>query len=1177
MDFDDIDDLATSPTPPKRRKVVAVLAPRPSMADLLATWGAVKSPTSATKMRRESGIQNGGIQNGDTGPGLRGTKKPISYAESPPTTPGSNFTQSSYEEGMEKIETPGGGGPETSEDELTGDVIHAVPRGTAAKARESHPQRSRELPTRSTRANISYARPVLVKRTPTKAKKSNKILRSDMGAPAPKAETARTRVRHEIEISTRPKRHAFLYVHGDYFKPLLPGYSYIDKLRKAAAETREPKHVPYKALDKQPPGVKAKMKPYQLEGLSFLTYMHNNGMSSILGDEMGLGKTLQTLALFQHLTETNPSIGENRPFLVVCPLSVLSSWISETRKWTPELNVIRFHGPKLERERFKKHCLERKSRWESGRGTDKDRVDMVVTTYETFVSESSWFKRSFVWRYCVLDEGHKIKNEKSDISSSLQGLSAEYRLLLTGTPLQNNLREMWALLHWLFPDVFPVDTADDFRKAFDLTKGTVSTDFMDDARRLLELIMLRRMKTSPGVNLGLPPKEEVLLFVPLTPMQRFWYTRLLTRADQGTLDDLFGDAKDKEAQTLKHEANDTQLALLEKAQAAAENAADVDTTDVWAESRAIMEEALRQEDEVQEVAQKDNAWKKLMNLMMQLRKVCNHPYLLPNAAPELYDIGEHVKAASGKFIVLDKVIDELVLKRKKKILIFSGFTKTLNLVGELLWLKGANNHNAPFRYARLDGSTNRAQRNLAIRMFNDPKSDYKVMLLSTRAGGLGINLTSATDVVFMDEDWNPQMTLQAEARAHRIGQTQKVTIYKLCTQGTVEEQMMGRIRKKLYLSAKITESMRNVHSTGSPDKKRKRQSTNGGVSDEEAPHLDTASLQSLIRRGAQTLARPEIDVTEMLGWDWETTLEKCKDKPIDTNVNDQDGHAVDEHAWLDSMEKVETAVFEGKKHMKELEKRAKEDVDLNRGDRRLGKNTTVEIDGFMISKESMNCGDWEAVPTFAGKDPRLAEPKREKKAAINHQEFCQVCWAGGDLVCCHGCPRAYHRKCLTAEQKSRSMGMTFYCLQHECRDCGSKTTEAGGLIYRCRWCESGFCEDCLDWENINLVGDSLPEFQMLGFGPIAQAHYIDCHQCVEHWKGDGDAHKAMMKEKKRYDREYEAFVDSLDDETQGGATVTPDTISEVATPVEEMMPQGPVHGHPKPRSAKKAKLSSTFL
>ena len=141
------------------------------------------------------------------------------------------------------------------------------------------------------------------------------------------------------------------------------------------------------------------MKPYQLEGLAFLKYMHQNGMPSILGDEMGLGKTLQTLVLFQWLRENEPTTGEHRPFLVVCPLSVLSSWLNEAKKWTPELNAVRFHGPVVERDRLKAACR-----------TSGKAFDIIVTTYETFLSEQTWFKRIFVWRYCVLDEGHKIKN-----------------------------------------------------------------------------------------------------------------------------------------------------------------------------------------------------------------------------------------------------------------------------------------------------------------------------------------------------------------------------------------------------------------------------------------------------------------------------------------------------------------------------------------------------------------------------------------------------------------------------------------------------------------------------------------------------------------------------------------------------------------------------------------------
>lgn len=620
-------------------------------------------------------------------------------------------------------------------------------------------------------------------------KPSKLLLKSDTsGLSKPssnsKSDTARTRVRQAIIEQTKPKRDAFILANKQYFVPLLPQTNYLAKLElrnmKQLGETLQVvEYVPVP----QPRGVKATMKPYQLEGLSFLAYMYNNGVSAILGDEMGLGKTLQTLALFQHLEECAPAqaaTSEVRPHLVVCPLSVLSSWVNEARKWVPDLHVTRFHGPKTGRERMKKELL-----------VSKEPLDVVITTYETFVAEEGWFKRVFAWRYCVLDEGHKIKSASTEIASALQSLQAEHRLLLTGTPLQNNLHEMWSLLHWLYPEVFPIDTADNFKRAFDLSKGQVSTEFMNDARQLLELIMLRRMKSSPGVDLNLPPKEEVLLYVPLTPMQRFWYTRLLTKADNAMLDDLFKDAQVKELE--KHDDEEGQLSLLEKAAAAAERTEQIvtgasigGTADVWAGSREIIEQAVANEADPDV---KGGAWKKLMNLVMQLRKVCSHPYLLKAATPEPYLLGQHIKTASGKFIVLEKLIDHLLLQNKKKVIIFSGFTATLNLCEDLLMLKGANAHEAAFRYTRLDGSTPRAKRNLGIRMFNDRESDFKVILISTRAGGLGINLASATNVIFLDEDWNPQITLQAEARAHRIGQTQPVTVYKICTSGTVEEQM----------------------------------------------------------------------------------------------------------------------------------------------------------------------------------------------------------------------------------------------------------------------------------------------------------------------------------------------------------------------------------------------------
>jgi SWI/SNF-related matrix-associated actin-dependent regulator of chromatin subfamily A member 5 len=942
-------------------------------------------------------------------------------------------------------------------------------------------------------------------------------------APPPrKLDTARTRLRDEIAQRSKAKANNFLVANKDLFLPLLPENNQVFKL--AARGNTEP-IVEYQEIAEQPKGVTAVMKPYQLSGLSYLVHLYNNGFSGILGDEMGLGKTLQTLSLFQYLEELDRKNGvtseELRPYLVVCPLSVLNSWVTEAQKWVPQLKILRFHGASNERVRLKRVAVgmedmkgnettrakARKASKKAGLKLSKlstddhgsDSYKIIVTTYDTFQAEQSWFKTSFVWRYVVLDEGHKIKSSVTQISTALRNISSEYRLILTGTPLQNNLVEMWALLAWLYPDVFTDKTETLFKESFDLNKGKVNRKTMDDARSLLELIMLRRMKDSPSVNLGLPPKEEVLLYVPLTPMQKFWYTRLLTRMDDGMLDELFADGKVKEKAAIEQDAQEDKMFRrveeLEK-----QGALDTPSAN-FVETAIITRETIAKENTDGDTK---GAWKKLMNLVMQLRKCCSHPYLLPGVAPDPYYLSDHVIRASGKFILLEKLLKHTVFEQGKKVLIFSGFTRTLDYCEDLLSL--ISDHGAKFRFLRLDGSSPRARRNLDIRLFNQQGSDYKVMLLSTRAGGLGINLTSAQDVIFLDEDWNPQITLQAEARAHRIGQTKKVTIYKLCTQGTVEEQMMGRIRKKLYLSAKITESMQSIHGKQTPVK-----SSSGGrpsLSD-DMPQMDTTQLKTLVRRGAQTLSHPEIDAKEMISWDLETMMAKCRDKPADLPAADSSHSDVDEDKWLSVMERVECAVFDGKRYQRQIDKDSKAATsaknilpdDITRADRRKGKNTTVMVDGFAIGKESLNCADWEAVPTMAGKDPRLAEPVREKKREFSHEDHCLACFEDSDvghMVECRSCPRAYHFDCLDPAYKSKVKGFSgFYCSQHNCSDCGKTTSDAGGLIFRCRWCPQGFCEDCLDWNQAELIGENLPEFELMGEQSMQGGFYVKCPDCVE--------------------------------------------------------------------------------
>ncbi|KAJ5042494.1 uncharacterized protein L3040_005038 [Drepanopeziza brunnea f. sp. 'multigermtubi'] len=951
--------------------------------------------------------------------------------------------------------------------------------------------------------------------------------------------TKRNAIRQEIASKTAAYRNKFFVDKKDVLLPLLPAqHNYVKKLiEKEEQMTLEeraqlPTITPYKELEAQPKGIIATMKPYQLSGLSFMMYLHHNGLSGILGDEMGLGKTLQTISLIQYLKENDPKQGMGRlqrPFLVVCPLSVLSSWMSEVKKWAPGLKAIRFHGPAHERQRLKKIVVgqidmygnltaqakqKMKSRRNSAKvislDTDSEDeedvgVDVVVTTYECFKAEQSWFKTAFVWRYVVLDEGHTVKNHASLTSKALHGIRAEYRLILTGTPLQNNLSELWSLLHWLYPEVFVDKTNELFDTSFNLSKGQYSNTVLDNSRRLLELIMLRRMKTSPGVDLNLPPKTEVLLFVPLSPMQRFWYTRMITKADQGLLDELFKGAKSKEEQNMQSlkemEERDAELMKIEAdALAVLENDALIGS-DAWKETKAILEQTVQREQV--EIEGKKSDWQKLMNLLMQLRKVCNHPYQIQNAEPDPYHSGEHVITASGKFIILEKLVNELVIKQKKKILIFSGFTKMLDLVEELLLLRGGDGTH--FRSMRIDGSTARARRNLGIRMFNDLDSEYRVMMISTRAGGLGINLATASDVVLLDQDWNPQITLQAEARAHRIGQKNPVTIYKLVSQGTVEEQMMGRIQKKLYLSAKVTEAMEDIHTKFGTGRKSKKGPAKDG---DNMPQLNTNQLMTLVRRGASAISKPEIDVNEMLSWDWETTVAKCKDQPADVNVKKDaiPDAKVDEEAerkWLSEMERVESSVFDGKKLAKGARHNTNKDIAqefFNKEDRRIGKNTTVMVDGFAISKESMNCAWGEAIPTMAGKDARLANPKREKKKSPTPQEHCQICIDGGELHCCQLCPRAFHFACLDREYQSKAKSWQFNCPQHQCFDCHQGTQDAGGMLYRCRWCERAYCEDCLDFDHTTLIGNTLMEYDLLGYPEASNAFYIQCPPCTEHFE-----------------------------------------------------------------------------
>ena len=491
-------------------------------------------------------------------------------------------------------------------------------------------------------------------------------------------------------------------------------------------------------LTVQPESVTGQMRPYQLEGLTWLINLYEQGINGILADEMGLGKTLQTISLLGYLKNDRNVSG---PHIVVVPKSVLGNWERELHRWCPSLRVIKVHGNQEERaEQIRV-------------GLVAGEFDVVVTSYEVIRIERSAFLK-FKWRYLIMDEAHSIKNDQSRLAQTVRELSTEFRLLITGTPLQNNLRELWSLLNFLLPEVFgDAEQFEDFFKIDALAEQSV----VSKLHAILRPFMIRRLKAD--VEDSLPPKREIKLFTGLTEMQTYYYKNTLSR-DVAALNQLGGPDKSR-----------------------------------------------------------------LMNILMQLRKVCNHPYLFQGAEPgPPYFDGPHLWENAGKMVLMDKLLERLK-RNGDRVLVFSQMTRLLDILEDYMRLKG-------YQYCRIDGSTQTDERESAMAEFNEPGSSKFIFLLSTRAGGLGINLQTANIVILYDSDWNPQMDLQAQDRAHRIGQKKEVTVFRLITEGTVEEKIVERAEKKLYLDAVVVQQ---------------------GRLQEKNNNLDKNELMSMVKFGAEAI------------------------------------------------------------------------------------------------------------------------------------------------------------------------------------------------------------------------------------------------------------------------------------------------------------------------------------
>ncbi|KAI0892184.1 SWI/SNF family of DNA-dependent ATPase [Annulohypoxylon nitens] len=465
-----------------------------------------------------------------------------------------------------------------------------------------------------------------------------------------------------------------------------------------------------------PPFVQGQMRDYQIAGLNWLISLHENGISGILADEMGLGKTLQTISFLGYLRHIMDIKG---PHLVTVPKSTLDNWKREFAKWTPEVNVLVLQGAKEER-----HALINE------RLID-EKFDVCITSYEMILREKAHLKK-FAWEYIIIDEAHRIKNEESSLSQVIRLFNSRNRLLITGTPLQNNLHELWALLNFLLPDVFGDSEAfDQWFSGQDADSDVV----VQQLHRVLRPFLLRRVKAD--VEKSLLPKKEVNLYIGMSEMQVKWYQKILEK----DIDAVNGAGGKRESKT------------------------------------------------------------RLLNIVMQLRKCCNHPYLFEGAEPgPPYTTDEHLVYNSGKMALLDKLLRRLQTQGSR-VLIFSQMSRLLDILEDYCVFRD-------FKYCRIDGSTAHEDRIAAIDDYNKPDSEKFIFLLTTRAGGLGINLTSADIVILYDSDWNPQADLQAMDRAHRIGQTKQVVVYRFVTESAIEEKVLERAAQKLRLDQLVIQQGR---------------------------------------------------------------------------------------------------------------------------------------------------------------------------------------------------------------------------------------------------------------------------------------------------------------------------------------------------------------------------------
>lgn len=537
----------------------------------------------------------------------------------------------------------------------------------------------------------------------------------------------------------------------------------VEKLKECKGDSKE-----YVAQQPSLLNDKMQLAPYQMLGLNWLILMHNQQVNGILADEMGLGKTVQAISLLAYLREQEIE----DPHLIVVPSSTLDNWKNELEMWWPSVSILLYRGSQEARRELRYRIIN----------DEVEDFNVMLTTYNMVTSSNedrSFFKRLSFY-FVIFDEAHMLKNMSSQRYQNLMRVRAERRLLLTGTPLQNNLVELMSLLIFVMPDMFSSKTPQ-LKQMFsavsksDEGRSRFEKEQIEHAKRIMKPFVLRRLKSE--VLQDLPPKEEETKFCPMTEFQRSTYINLVAT--------LSAEVNEKREKILSGSGMMMQLRKAANHPLLLRNY--FNSMKLKAMSELILKEPTHKE-AVADVVFED------MQLMsdFELHRLCKQYESLSS-----FKLADSIILDSGKFQFLDTVLPEMK-EKSNRILLFSQFTMVLDIVEEYMKIR-------EYKYLRLDGAVPVAVRQPLIDQFNEDPEIF-IFLLSTRAGGLGINLTAANVVLLHDIDFNPYNDKQAEDRCHRVGQLRNVLIIRMISKDTIEEGILQRVKEKLKLEKDITSS-----------------------------------------------------------------------------------------------------------------------------------------------------------------------------------------------------------------------------------------------------------------------------------------------------------------------------------------------------------------------------------